>query len=188
MTPERQALIDMVPMLEKLEDGVCTSYPYEACGGECESLGRDALEIALDALSPYPGKDRWSEPAASPEVKPTGEGAGLRGRPPGEIAQAFHEAYEDLAPHFGYRTRAASARPWAEVPKSNRDLMVATVRAVLFEPLPAPAPASEARCEECGCVCHIQPPGWLPSDVYHPHDCCDRPMQKGTGGAREGTP
>ena len=45
-----------------------------------------------------------------------------------EVARAFHEAYEDLAPRFGYRTREASAKPWDEVPKQNRDLMTATVR------------------------------------------------------------
>jgi hypothetical protein len=51
------------------------------------------------------------------------------------VASAFHRAYEDLAPALGYRTRLDSARPWAEVPQTNRDLMVATVRALFFEPL-----------------------------------------------------
>lgn len=43
------------------------------------------------------------------------------------IAQAFHEAYERLAPSFGYSTREASAKPWSEVPQNNRSLMIATV-------------------------------------------------------------
>lgn len=47
------------------------------------------------------------------------------------IAQAFHEAYERLAPEHGYETRRASAVPWPEVPAHNRDLMVATVLALL---------------------------------------------------------
>ena len=47
------------------------------------------------------------------------------------IARAFHEAYERLAPEFGYATRAESAVPWASVPESNRRLMVATVEALL---------------------------------------------------------
>src|SRR5580698_3003320 len=47
------------------------------------------------------------------------------------VAQRFHEAYEALAPEFGYRTREESARPWAEVPEQNRRLMVATVRKLL---------------------------------------------------------
>ena len=46
------------------------------------------------------------------------------------IARAFHEAYERLAPQFGYRTREASAVPWEDVPQANRDLMVATVASV----------------------------------------------------------
>lgn len=41
------------------------------------------------------------------------------------IAQRFHEAYERLAPSYGYRTREASAKPWAEVPERNRALMIA---------------------------------------------------------------
>ena len=46
------------------------------------------------------------------------------------IARAFHEAYERLAPQFGYRTREASAVPWEDVPQANRDLMVATAASV----------------------------------------------------------
>lgn len=44
------------------------------------------------------------------------------------IARAFHDTYERLAPGFGYRTRKASAVPWAEVPEDNKRLMCATVR------------------------------------------------------------
>lgn len=44
---------------------------------------------------------------------------------PEQIAQAFHETYERLAPDHGYETREASAKPWDEVPESNRNLMVA---------------------------------------------------------------
>jgi hypothetical protein len=49
----------------------------------------------------------------------------------GQIAQAFHETYERLAPDFGYKTREASAKPWAEVPEQNKQLMVAVVQALL---------------------------------------------------------
>lgn len=49
------------------------------------------------------------------------------------IARCFHEAYERLAPEFGYRTRDASAKPWAEVPAENRDLMIATVEALIMD-------------------------------------------------------
>lgn len=47
------------------------------------------------------------------------------------VAQAFHEAYEELAPQFGYKTRKASAVPWADVPEGNRALMVATAERVV---------------------------------------------------------
>lgn len=42
-----------------------------------------------------------------------------------EIAKAFHEAYERLAPSFSYETRKASAVPWEQVPENNRQLMIA---------------------------------------------------------------
>jgi hypothetical protein len=47
------------------------------------------------------------------------------------IAQAFHEAYEELAPAHGYKTREESAVPWAEVPFTNKHLMCATVHLLL---------------------------------------------------------
>ena len=52
---------------------------------------------------------------------------------PERIAHTFHDAYEALAPAFGYRTREASSKPWEQIPASNRDLMIATVRAVFYE-------------------------------------------------------
>jgi hypothetical protein len=47
-----------------------------------------------------------------------------------EIARVFHQTYEEQAPEFGYRTREASAKPWAEVPEDNRELMIATAHGV----------------------------------------------------------
>jgi hypothetical protein len=52
---------------------------------------------------------------------------------PGEIAQAFHEAYERGAEYFGYKTRPESAVSWEDVPENNKALMIATVRGVLIE-------------------------------------------------------
>ncbi len=49
---------------------------------------------------------------------------------PERLAQAFHEAYEELAPQFGYKTREASAVPWADVPENNKRLMIATCERV----------------------------------------------------------
>ena len=47
------------------------------------------------------------------------------------VAQAFHEAYEELASEFGYKTREASAVPWADVPEGNKALMIATAERVM---------------------------------------------------------
>lgn len=44
---------------------------------------------------------------------------------PEDMAQSFHEIYEHLSPSFGYETRQESAKPWAEVPENNRQLMIA---------------------------------------------------------------
>lgn len=43
------------------------------------------------------------------------------------IARAFHDAYERLAPEYGYKTRDALAVPWEDVPEDNKRLMRATV-------------------------------------------------------------
>lgn len=63
------------------------------------------------------------------------------------IARLFHEAYERLAPAFGYETREETRVPWEEVPEHNRHLMIAAaseVLALLFPPSEAPTatPAS----------------------------------------------
>jgi len=47
------------------------------------------------------------------------------------IAKHFHQAYERLAPSFGYETRKASAKPWEDVPLPNRQLMTAVVADLL---------------------------------------------------------
>ena len=47
------------------------------------------------------------------------------------VAREFHKAYEDLAPHFGYKTRQDSAVPWEEVPEKNRNLMMAVITELL---------------------------------------------------------
>ncbi len=49
------------------------------------------------------------------------------------LAQLFHETYERLAPRFSYKTREASAVPWADVPEGNRKLMIAVCETVLTE-------------------------------------------------------
>lgn len=48
-----------------------------------------------------------------------------------KIAKAFHEAYERLAPSFGYETRRESAVSWEQVPEQNRQLMIAVAGEVM---------------------------------------------------------
>ncbi len=48
-----------------------------------------------------------------------------------QLAQLFHEAYERLAPDYGYKTRNESAVPWEDVPDPNKRLMIAVVQVVL---------------------------------------------------------
>jgi hypothetical protein len=53
------------------------------------------------------------------------------------VAKLFHEAYERLAPAFGYETREATRVPWEQVPERNKHLMIAAtaeVLAMLFPP------------------------------------------------------
>lgn len=47
------------------------------------------------------------------------------------VARYFHEAYEALAPYFGYETRKESAVAWEDVPEPNKSLMVAVASSVL---------------------------------------------------------
>lgn len=50
---------------------------------------------------------------------------------PEAVAQAFHEAYERLAPSYGYETRKESSKPWADVPEKNKRLMIAVAEEVI---------------------------------------------------------
>jgi hypothetical protein len=50
---------------------------------------------------------------------------------PETTARRFHEAYERLAPSFGYETRRESAVPWEDVPEANRRLMIAVASEVM---------------------------------------------------------
>lgn len=57
--------------------------------------------------------------------------AAARSASPEAVARSFHEAYERLAPTFGYETRRESAVPWDSVPEQNRKLMTAVVEDLL---------------------------------------------------------
>jgi hypothetical protein len=50
------------------------------------------------------------------------------------LARLFHQRYEELAPRFGWQTQESTrAKPWGEVPAHNRELMLATIEALLDE-------------------------------------------------------
>lgn len=48
-----------------------------------------------------------------------------------QIARAFHNEYEARAVEHGWETQKVSRVEWDKIPKSNRDLMIATVKALL---------------------------------------------------------
>lgn len=55
----------------------------------------------------------------------------LYGRSAEQMAQDFHAIYENLAPTFGYKTRKESAKPWSEIPETNRKLMIAVCESII---------------------------------------------------------
>jgi hypothetical protein len=88
---------------------------------------------------------------------------------PEELAKQFHEAYERLAPSFGYETRKASAVPWESVPEGNKRLMTAICAQILLANHSYVSTACHhqlhdqcrSRCKfceaRCLCPCHPAP-------------------------------
>ena len=63
-----------------------------------------------------------------------------------KLAKVFHETYERLAPTFGYATRIESAKPWEQVPPTNKDLMIAVCQEIISKHFPEPSvPVSELK-------------------------------------------
>jgi hypothetical protein len=90
---------------------------------ELTSLGQFYWQLAKDKL--IGGSPLSNPPRRSPV--PDAE----------SVAKLFHEAYERLAPAFGYETREATRVPWENVPERNKRLMIAAtaeVLALLFPP------------------------------------------------------
>jgi len=69
------------------------------------------------------------------------------------LARKFHEAYERLAPKFGYKTRKASAVSWDDVPIKNKKLMTA----VAFEILKQKLQPSNVRWGKAKSRCRVRP-------------------------------
>jgi hypothetical protein len=60
--------------------------------------------------------------------------------PAEQIARAFHETYERLAPDHGYETRPESAVGWEAVPDANKQLMVGVAAELLARGFVQPGP------------------------------------------------
>jgi len=78
------------------------------------------------------------------------------------LARRFHEAYERLAPDYGYETRPESAVPWEDVPEANRRLMIAVCEEVVG-PLVALVEKGEARSR----LSHVMPNARVAEDEWH---------------------
>jgi hypothetical protein len=78
-----------------------------------------------------------------------------------DLARAFHEAYERLAPSFGYETRRESAAPWESVPDQNRALMTAVCAEVMAPLLASREAAARAGAvEDAARECERDAMGW----------------------------
>jgi hypothetical protein len=122
------------------------------------SIGRarDAAQ-PRDPVDPAPGTQVREAPSSplkcccspihSPKCPLCDSRSNSTSTTPGKLAQRFHELYEYLAPSFGYETRKASAKPWAEVPENNRKLMTTVCEHILKE-LELPADTASAALDQ----------------------------------------
>jgi hypothetical protein len=101
--------------------------------GEQAEADRLSIGRRYEELKRLPGGDfgSASRQARHEFIAATLAGLAARTGEPEALAQRFHEAYERLAPSFGYATREASAKPWVEVPENNRRLMTAVCAEIL---------------------------------------------------------
>jgi len=76
------------------------------------------------------------------------------------LAKAFHDAYETLAPQYGYDTRPESRVAWEDLPENHRALMAMTVETAL----------TGYHCAGCdGHDVDLAPPRgarWEPGEMY----------------------
>jgi hypothetical protein len=109
--------------------------------GLAEILGEAPYEVVMQAAI-----EEWERAThAARQYIETGSFHGTIGLKLGAegLAQRFHETYERLASSFGYVTREASAKPWADVPEQNRALMTAVCAEILGSPAGAKPDATE---------------------------------------------
>lgn len=113
-------------------NGMSIAQQANQPGGMCEyiadRINEGSVPPAEYALTP---ESPWT-PTSDPET----------------LARRFHDAYERLAPSFGYQTREASAKPWAQVPENNRRLMIAVCAEIAAQPAEDTAPVLAGLREE----------------------------------------
>jgi hypothetical protein len=101
-------------------------------------LTPEQAQAAYDAAEPVPlSEERIQEIVAYAVGRPSKAGDRIEAKARAEqsraeeLAQRFHEAYERLAPSFGYETRKESAKPWTDVPEQNKRLMIAVCAEIM---------------------------------------------------------
>lgn len=111
-----------------------TPDEYAACGGACLRDAADKRNVTGNAFANLRAK-------MSPEAQ--GRSAALT------LALCFHEAYERLAPSFGYETRTETREFDPE--SKNGKLMVAVCAELLNT---SPATGISSKCDKCGAPYH----------------------------------
>jgi len=101
------------------------------------NIPEEAIEAALAVVDRHAGREHATDGKVATALRealgaaaPLIAARGVKINDPESIARAFHEAYERLAPSFGYETRKASAVAWEQVPDNNRALMTAVAAEV----------------------------------------------------------
>ena len=137
--PDRTTLQAVVPFKDDFERRLwAQTSPHgrparivgcDDCDGEASAADRELIAAARTWLPALIEVAALSKELSDPLV----------------LARRFHEAYEWLAPSFGYRTRPESAKPWEEVPEQNRALMEAVCQELMTR-----LRAALARLDEVG--------------------------------------
>jgi hypothetical protein len=112
--------------LELMKDTITMGITLDS--GDCNRFS-EKIDSAKDALALLRAAEQSSPFGFRPienSVEPPAETV-----TPEVLARRFHEAYERLAPQFGYETRKASAVPWESVPDQNKRLMIAVCAELL---------------------------------------------------------
>lgn len=95
---------------------------------ELTPMGRFYWQLAKQNLLGGPPLSRFPRRSPVPDAE--------------SVAKLFHEAYERLAPAFGYDTREATRTSWEHVPEHNKRLMIAVTAEVLALLFPPEVPIS----------------------------------------------